>query len=386
LLFSLAGCGEVVPVDNGAAIDGGSEIDAGTNGGPCDGASIAIEDLANCVVAAQCEFFVTCEGVADTVEECIENFGGELEGDFQRTLDAVAAGRTTYDGAAAATCLAGFEDLACNEEPGQDCDDVFVGTAADGLQCYIDDECSGLDADCDSGNCDDQCCLGVCVDNAAIGQDCTQRNCVRGARCDSSNGNNTCVSTAEGSSCDFDFHCDDNLFCGPGNICVEALAINLPCVRDSQCEDPMTCIGEQDGGAGGPTMPGTCRFVDTVGAPCDNFCRNDLFCQQPESGGQALCAEKLPIGGSCRDNNECHNGLACRPNDQTCQPEPSLGMPCQPGDCAQGLFCTAELPDGGSTGICAEPVVTGLACDRDSHCETNICGGSQVCEDYVSCY
>lgn len=388
LLFALAACGEVVPV-SGTQSDAAptDNADAMVALGACAGDSIAIDDLLDCFVAAQCKWLVTCGLYPPTVQDCVESIKNQGDFDLKRTLESVEAERTIYDGAAAAECLAGLDAASCSEQPGDDCDAVFVGTIPGGGLCYDQNECQGVDARCNRPDCQGQCCAGSCLDATPLGGDCSGSDsfCADGDACvNVDQGPNpptfTCYSGEQGIECSSDYHCDSGLYCGPSSYCVPALAGNAPCSQNSQCLESLSCVGE---GAG---VQGSCKDVSMLGASCDTDCDGNLFCDPPIDGTLGTCVMKRGISGSCTSNSHCQEQLYCRDSDSSCQPPPGLNMPCENYNCGPGLFCTTELPgSAGTGGVCAEPVVNGLECNGDSHCAEGVCANSK-CEAYQSCY
>ncbi|HEV7559537.1 MAG TPA: hypothetical protein VGO00_28870 [Kofleriaceae bacterium] len=71
----------------------------------------------------------------------------------------IAAGKITFDGSAAAACVAGITYSTCADywSTGGDypvaCDTALVGTVADGGACVIDFDCSNFDSLCESSKC-----------------------------------------------------------------------------------------------------------------------------------------------------------------------------------------------------------------------------------------
>ena len=75
--------------------------------------------------------------------------------DAAATQAAITAGKIEFDGAAAATCIAGMTAPVCTtfwtagpSYPAA-CDDVMIGKTADGAACAVDFECAGDDSWCD---------------------------------------------------------------------------------------------------------------------------------------------------------------------------------------------------------------------------------------------
>jgi hypothetical protein len=331
---------------------------------------------------------VTCANFAPTVEACVTLVSQDGDFDLKRTFDAIDAGLTTYNGVEAAICLAGIDPNDCSGEPGEDCDEVFVGTVADGGGCFSQEECAGVDADCVHDNCQDQCCPGFCVNNASVGADCSTRQCEDGAYCvQTQAGGQTmsvCQSGALNAGCTNDFQCDNGLYCPPTQgSCQAALAEGTSCDGDSQCLDPMRCVGDDTGGTGGT---GTCAFVDAVNDECDGSCEGNLYCLIANGESTGICQMKEGDGGICSSDSDCQPQLYCNDVAQRCRLPPLLNMPCESYSCALGLFCTSELPGSqGQTGVCAEPVVNNSLCGSDQHCESGICDGS-ICRAYTNCH
>lgn len=383
LLVFFAACGEVVPIAGTETdADPGEDVDAMVALGPCEGDAIALEDLTACFVKVQCEWLVTCQFIATTVEACVELYGQQVGNDLQRTIESVDESRTAYDGEAAAECLAAVTTATCSDQPGEDCDTVFIGTIPEGGVCYNENECEGVGARCADDYCPNQCCPGSCIDAAPLGGNCVDnRPCVSGAECvfiDGAAIENQCLSGELDSPCEDSYQCDSGLYCGTTKSCEAALLADQVCDQNSQCLDPLTCVGESD-------SAGTCRLVNTVGASCDTSCDGSLFCERTGQATTGSCSPPLQLGGMCESDSNCQTDLYCREIDRTCQARGELNMPCESYGCVQGLFCSNELPNDGPEGTCAEPVINGLECDRDSHCESNICS-SNVCEAYMSCF
>jgi len=88
-----------------------------------------------------------------TTQECYA--GAAMYYDAAATQAAITAGKIDFDGAAAATCVAGMAAPTCSTfwDTGPSfpaaCDDVMIGKTADGATCAVDFECSGDDSWCD---------------------------------------------------------------------------------------------------------------------------------------------------------------------------------------------------------------------------------------------
>ncbi len=389
LLLSLAACGEIKPV-NGSVTDASpSDLDAftvdATPPGPCEGDSIKLEDFQSCTTPVLCELLVECIGLAPTVAACIELTEGSAAMNIMTDIEAVEAGKTIYDGDAAATCLAALGEATCSEDLDAICDEVFVGTVADGGSCYSKNECSGVKAECRTTGCTMQCCLGSCLDTALVDGNCAVRGCPGDTECVFQDGNTPekqCRSSVLNAPCLDDGGCGAGLRCSPGNTCQPDLTENSSCDRNTECLSPLTCVGENQN-----PSDGTCRPVDTLNEICDGYCRGDLYCNN-DAGGLGTCQATLGMDATCTGVQECQSHLRCTliGPDRTCQPYPTLSMSCESYTCAPGLFCTSEL-SGGTTGvgICAEPVINGEACARNDHCSSRICNAG-FCEAYLSCY
>lgn len=88
---------------------------------------------------------------------CESNFNGLLTQTINQYTASVDAGRITFNGDDAATCIDAFNALSCDafwnqtSSPDPSCDTTFVGTVDDGASCTISDDCSTAGDTC-SGN------------------------------------------------------------------------------------------------------------------------------------------------------------------------------------------------------------------------------------------
>lgn len=383
-LLTLAACGKVVPIEGAESDAAPNEVaDAMVVLGACEGDDIAIDDLFDCFIAAQCEWAVRCQSIAPTVEACIELFDSLGDSDLKRKIESVNVQRTIYDGELAADCLASVFVESCSGQPGEDCEGVFVGTIAEGGLCYDEDECQGVGADCEQDSCENQCCAGTCLDAAPLGGDCTNRGCEPGAECvfnQEAAIQNQCYSGEVGVICQYDYHCDSGLFCADTQTCQPALTAGADCNSNSQCLDPLTCVGESNDA-------GKCQLVNSVGVSCDTSCDGNLFCDVPGQATIGSCTPPKPLNSMCASDSQCLPNLYCSEVDRMCQARRLLNTSCQSYSCVAGLFCTSELPsaDPDTLGVCADPVVNGQECNSDSHCASAICN-ADICEQYESCY
>jgi hypothetical protein len=165
---------------------------------------------------------------------------------------AVAAGRATYDPAAAQACMATLGALGCVELfqlletvpksfPGT-CGKVFHGHVAPGAACWTD-------AECEDGSCAlDTTCPGVCHANKKPGDACTTQDC--GYSDHACMGDDRCAPIgAEGDACStYDVaYCGLGLECSldfgaPGAKCVPRVKEGASCAT-ATCGFGLQCAG-----------------------------------------------------------------------------------------------------------------------------------------------
>lgn len=368
---------------------------------PSQHGSVEQADFNAKAAEALCERYARC-GLIEDEARCREQqvSAGVVRqvGLGTRYDEALAAGRMHYDAKGAGDCIQALREGSCDEAPmslamqnrGIEYDSlcrVFAGQVPDGESCQWSAECrdgaycSALAASC-GGVCRrgtpdvpvtgfDACprdtvfAGGMCMKPGGAGAPCGYENgfplgfCRQGLWCDNAGSTpGTCkpVST-EGQACDSYAgpQCGWSLFCRNGR-CQKAKGENESC-----------------------TPPGTGRFGTLE-------CRDELFCDG-DLGQPGTCHRKLAVGGACRSNIECEDGMDCpgaRPQDGvrgTCQPAPRQGEPCGTRPCAPGLVCSSTTYTCVATVRLGEPCADNDACYFSGICLDGTCQpvGAESC-------
>jgi hypothetical protein len=314
---------------------------AACGGDDGDGGSIPIEDVDARAKAAFCEWIVGCNFLPDQAT-CLAN---TTLGLAQMIAD-VGNGKVTYDGDAAASCLASISGQGCTwtsliSDAGGEaevCLDVFTGTVAESGACFDDEECAGDYSTCASGTCDPtaQCCAGTCMAGTAptivpAGGSCqgtTNVECATGTYCDSSTRVCTTQVAAGGTCSDID-SCATGLFC---QVKVSGSTVTrvcgTPAVEGATC-DPEIAFGacnRLDNYCDGATLK--CTKRKAVGATCTvgqfgDDCMVYAYCMS------GTCALRPGPGQSCTTESGCLSAIGgggCE--DGTCPaPEPDTVCP-----------------------------------------------------------
>lgn len=189
-------------------------------------ASVSCSKMFECCTSAEImEQFanITIDGQPITTEAQCESFAGGL---FSGLLTpeykaSIAAGRITYDGEAAQSCLDAMANLGCNAYAMVDsqtavvCDTPFIiPEVGDGGACTEGYECTSGFCDGASDSAD-----GTCKPMPGAGEECTD-HCAHGLYCgyDQTANEDICQPVkANGMDCSFDDECTsdncDNLVC-----------------------------------------------------------------------------------------------------------------------------------------------------------------------------
>jgi hypothetical protein len=318
---------------------------------------------------------------------------GPLPACSSEALDApIDAGRTVYDGAAAALCLASLASASCAAAAltldSPDCQMIFAGQIAEGGTCASNNECVPS-AWC---NVTPGTCGGTCVARVAIGQPTSVDGacaigaaayagyCIQplsfGQRCDSDDGGFALIPCTAPSVCgsfrqpDGGLHHACALLGDAGAPCTDEASSIFACSGYGFC-DPQTQ---------------RCRPLSGLNDPCGPnapSCRSDLWC----NGGLASpqCQARSPTGGPCTSDFSCSAGVCdggkpFNPDGGpwplgACVPLPGMGDPCT-YMCASGLMCD-------STGHCGPFKADGAPCTSSFECASASCnsfdGGGQIC-------
>ena len=295
----------------------------------CDGGStpaggdtsISLPDFPAALVNGICTYAVRCGQMPDlaTCKATIQADEGQVSADVQ-------AGRTKYDGKAAAACLDTLRSRSCSRAQGlwsesQVCKDFVKGTVADNSACYVGSEC--VSGSCSGDICSgSECCLGTCNPSPTaipIGGDCSGSpdRCGSGAFC----------------------------YYGSTSTCTAKGAAGQSCERVSyarSCVDKMYCVpnGTDTGICG--TLPAQGESCQPVGV-CDSLLN---YCDYLTS----KCVPNIPVGGDCSAASaSCVAYATCDTNGR-CVAKASAGEPC---DDVNGPRCLGSLLC--DSGSCALP-------------------------------
>ncbi|WP_242337477.1 MULTISPECIES: dickkopf-related protein [Anaeromyxobacter] len=270
-------------------------------------------------------------------------------------VQAVAAGRATYDGARAGACLSFLETASCDvleafmngTYPQADCGAAVAGKLADGQACFSDESCA-------SGVClwSPDACPSTCWTPIPSGSPCESGlPCAAGTSCNILLATPVCTPLAG-----VDGPCLNDIWCGPGLFCqwnsyydskCRPRATSGSCTRDEECAIGYRC-----------SSASTCVAWRGPGESCtqgENACGPGLYCS---AGGTCvdgpkpseLCSnvngEGRPcIGGWCSWSGVAYVCTAWRAPGETC----SLQSQCRPTDVCD------YASSGQCTTLCAEP-------------------------------
>jgi len=301
-----------------AAGSGGSGPGAGGGGAGGAPGPISASDYPTAAVAAECQVLVAC-GEAPDQASCMASNLPSGPSDYPTLLDDIASGKTHYDGAQAAACLAVYDNAMCTQtwlatfhaQYAQRCAGVFTGTVGTGGACFINAECVTDLCLVNDSSCAAQCCPGTCMAPPAsvpLGGDCSTAGatCVAGAFCDVTAAGSTCrAQGVAGTSCSADAQCLLPFYCNPvSNLCTQPAATGAPCHygNDSSGCDTLTdtCAA----------ATGTCVAAGGAGQPCSTTtasCASGSYC----GATSGLCTAYLGPGASCTSASKCMLSLVC---------------------------------------------------------------------------
>jgi hypothetical protein len=222
----------------GTGCDNGLDPDAG------DENSIALNSFVGEVTKAQCAHVFECCDAAERTKlfqqvsaspkdeaECTSLLVGIMTLAFMPETDGAKAGRQTYDGKKAKTCVDNLKALSCGSsdvdgamEKDPACKAVFKGTVAAGGKCEAAGDCSDQSSACPSD---------TCVTLKANGAACKDGNdCVSGY-CDAAK--SVCAELlAEGKACEFDSDCASSVC--EMDVCVAKKAVGETCGFETDCQ------------------------------------------------------------------------------------------------------------------------------------------------------
>lgn len=295
----------------------------------CGSDGVSIDDFSTKYSDAYCANQAKCQG-AKTVAECKASQSLN-DTSFLTLLEAVQNGTVKYDEGTGADCIDSVRGASCNFEGLYEenaCEDLFVGTVAQGGACAIDAECAGsapcnpTNVNCDS---DVMCCPGTCGTAQVVvasGGSCGENDtCADGTYCKppATTGNGTCTAliTTSGAACDSFFACANPMVC---NLFAAAPTCETSAPSGGTC-NPDQLIPCADGRehCDGATLKCVGPLAD--GAPCETSseCANYASCT-------GTCQADLGVGATCNDTTpDCAGSLDC--TNGTCQLPPA-GMSC----------------------------------------------------------
>lgn len=306
----------------------GLVVSCGVGIAGCGGSdSVALNDLVPDLLDILCTNAVSCGEYPDQAT-CLAS---------QRTssteaIAAVNAGRSKYDGVAAAQCLSALRavfgggcrlsSLLKGLANPTACDRVFKGTVADGAACLADEEC--VSASCNGSACTgvQACCAGTCDPTVAspvpAGGDCSSpaARCVDGTSCRVTVGSTTASAT-----------------------CAPFLAAGQPCdvTPGDRCADGLFCLEDATG------LSTICQSLPGEGESCASVSACDDtrdYCNQTRT-----CVRKVAVGASCPLGAECMGLARCDDTTQTCVALGKAGETCDPNvffTCLGSLDCVAN--------------------------------------------
>jgi hypothetical protein len=229
---------------------------------------------------------------------------------------------------------------ACKEPPG-----ALQGGAActDATQC-ASDRCTKLRSPVDGS----EASCGICNEALKIGATCTENAdpsspvCRADLVCNNGKCSALPARVAEGGDCSNATRTD---LCEPGLFC------------DVQFGNPQRAV---------------CKRFSASGESCGaegKRCQPDLLCID------AVCKPRVAVGGECKDQNECPDGIICNPATKKCDSVAAVtrskeGAACAPG-CELGLHCVST-PEA-QAGICKALLAEGMACEAVSSSSTVRC-------------
>lgn len=359
-----SGGADAADAADGADADAGA--DAGADATPP--AAIALADLAAAVAVELCKAnFDTCPPEKKipyaTQVGCVAAVAAADAADFAKLAALVAAGKLTFDGQAAAQCLALAAESCSNFELVEGppvCTKVFVGKSTSGAAC-------GYNVECASDYCyTPTSCAGTCKKRVLLGASCSDKDmCEAGAVCSGG----VCVANllkGAGAACN-PLKCKEGLYCANTEKCTSLVKLGGSCDIVGACEPGAQCI---DNGAGGVCKPmpqnGEACVPDSL-SDVSTQCATGLVCFN-DGSPVGICAPKVAIGGACVNSSHCGGwDVHCigPAGQKTCQLLSGKGGPCQTGDLTQGEWGGCLDPYTCGKGVCIDPPGLGQTCADD---------------------
>ncbi len=387
---------------SGGGVSGVGGGSSGVGGGSSGSSySAFLTNLAN----AYCQYAIRCGHVTATgLSTCTDYLRLQIASGLGLPSErSVAIGASSFDTAAAATCLTELATLACSSRSTpRTC--VSVGTPMAMLNgaCEASRDCVSPTLTCNGAS-----CMKRCTEGGNLGEGCklTDRTCNApfacingtcvnepppGTPCQSSNDcgatsqcrNGVCERlTTLGASC-ATISCVPQAYCDSTRVCRAKLATGSSCSSSSQCETSR-CVGSR------------CEAPGAPGASCqsDFDCQTTLscFCQTGPScfSGGGQCRSKGQVGAPCFRSSDCTGSLSCDDVSLTCRQATAVatGQPCSSTQACSGSTDSCRnlvvVRDGGTSlpGTCG-PVQVGDACTSGFGNEW--CGTAKYCNPATS--
>lgn len=325
-LFSLAACS-----GGSTSTDPGTTADPGDLGDPGAGPTTTTE-YCNQLWDAYATRWAACERASAADAAAIYDPAARCG----NMIQAVAAGRATFDARSAASCLSFLGTASCDEleawmngSYGQaSCSAAVAGKLGTGETCYSDYACASgrcqgtltacpftcqtvvplgspcsTSVWCEPGSyCNVLLAAPVCQQLLGVGGDCSMLNaCAAGLHC-TGVGTRTCQPRKTSGSCVIDEECAVGYHCassscaawlGPGDVCTQG---SNACGAGLWCDGTGTCVD-------GSTGTGACGYVNGEKQPCiGGVC-----------GGSA-CSPWATEGGTCSTSPQCGPVMSCASN------------------------------------------------------------------------
>jgi hypothetical protein len=313
--------------------------------------SVSLDNYPVAVRDAFCRYLTRC-GDVESVETCKKvNIGltVHVSASQQQAID---SGKAKYHGDNAAACLNAFAGRSCdvtsqsNRFAPDACLHITTGTLHANDACALDSECISLT--CNVPACPNACCMGTCEGDTApvrakLGQSC------------------------ETADCDASSFCDDVSL-----VCTALKTSGAFCGSPSECEYGLDCD---------PT--GKCASLPKLGESCTGACRDEgTTC----SATSRTCVKVALGGATCVTSGDCSQLYFCDASKH-CSGGIALGQPCTGAQrCADDrAFC--DVATGQTMGTCALPKANGMACQRNSACDSLFCDPTTLqCADEPACF
>jgi hypothetical protein len=226
----------------GALVGVGCGSDPDPNTG--DTKPIALNSFVGEITKAQCAYIFECCDAAERTKvfqglsaspkdeaECTSQLLGLMTLVYTPQTDGVKAGRQTYDGEKAKTCIDKAKSLSCgssevdgllDNDPA--CKAIFKGTVAAGGKCEDAGDCSAQSSACPSN---------TCVTLQANGAACTSSDDCASKYCDAAK--SVCAELlAEGKMCEYDSDCASSVC--EMDVCVAKKPLGEACGFDTDCQ------------------------------------------------------------------------------------------------------------------------------------------------------